>query len=179
MTRQQLLGQARAVLTAIGAILIAFGFDKVLAPEGGDSSGAYALIAGLILAGTSLGYGIHKHEGPAMIWSLVRKLLNAGGALLIYYSVLTPEKWAAVVGVIGPVLALRYSWAANKDDDPQLPLPGLGRLLILLAIPTFIFMSLPSCTLRVDPSTGEPQLVADPGSVLILADKATTILNDK
>lgn len=107
MTKDQKLGQFRALLTTLAGVLVAWGLN--------DGHG-WMPVVGVFLAIFSLVGGIRTHLDPnkpgGVAWSLIRKLLNAAGAAAVTYGFTSPEQAesaAHLVGALGPVLAGFFS----------------------------------------------------------------------
>lgn len=143
MTRDKLLGQARELLTAGAAILTAYGYTN---------DQYVALWSGVVIALVSLIFGVMKHEGRQKLWSLGRKVINVGGAVAVHHGLTNPDQMAALLGILGPLLAMKGSLSANAEDDPQGNLPfGRGSFLwMLLFIPAF--MTLGCSGIHFDPA---------------------------
>ena len=94
MTKDQFLGQIRAILTAAGSALATWGLDD---------GNAWAPIVGIILALVSCTWGLLHHRDPAtpgvVSWSAVRKLLNLIGSAAVTYGFLNPEKVGSIEAV--------------------------------------------------------------------------------
>ncbi len=118
MKKEQMLGQLRAVLSALGSAIAVWGFTD---PAGEDWQGA----VGAILIAVSLVWGLVHHRDPGapgrLSWSLLRKLVNVLGTMAVTYGFLHPEK-VEVIGVIvaslGPLFASLWSWVDNSPDEP-------------------------------------------------------------
>lgn len=141
MTKDQKLGQFRALLTTLAGVLIAWGFT--------DEHGWMPVI-GVLLALFSLIGGIRTHldktKPGGIAWSLVRKVANAAGAAAVTYGFTSPEQsesMSHLIGAAGPILAGFFSWIDNDQGDfgPPGVGPGVGMILMLLA---GVFL-LPSC----------------------------------
>jgi len=151
MKKDQLLGQIRTALTALGTMLATWGVND---------GNQWAPVTGLVIAILSATWGILHHRDPAtpgkLSWSLVRKALNAAGAAAITYGYLNPEKVQGIemlFAAMGPLAASMFSWIDNSADD--IP-PGPDGLHILLLLGTLCFL-LPGCAgvpLRVDSDFG-------------------------
>jgi hypothetical protein len=137
MKKEQALGQLRALLTALGTVLVTWGVSD---------GNQWLPIIGVLLAGYSLTWGLLHHQDPAtpgrMSWSLVRKFVNMLGTALVTYGVLHPDRMASIVplfAALGPIAAAHFSWVDNNDDNSEPPAVPLW--LLLLAMVPF----LPSC----------------------------------
>lgn len=158
MTKQQKLGQLRALLTAAGTFIAAWGYND---PSGQD----WQPIVGIFVAFVSITWGLLHHRDPdksgTIKWSLVRKLANSAGSAAIGYGAVHPDKVANAemfIAALGPLLAAWFSWIDNSpgtdDDDgygePDPPRKGdVALWLIFLAASCLIF--LPGCTVTVAP----------------------------
>lgn len=142
MTKDQKLGQLRALLTALGSSLATWGF---LDPAGG----AWAPAVGILIAGFSMTWGILHHRDPKkpgrLSWSLVRKFLNIAGSAAATYGFTSPERaesLVAVLALLGPVFAWFFTIVDNDEGPGAITGgPGVGMILLLLAGTMF----LPSC----------------------------------
>lgn len=151
MKKNQLLGQIRTALTALGTMLATWGVND---------GNQWAPIIGLVIAIISATWGILHHRDSAtpgkLSWSLVRKALNAAGAAAITYGYLNPEKVQGIemlVAAAGPLLASAFSWIDNSPDDNP---PGSDGLHIMLMLGALCFL-LPGCAgvpLRVESEFG-------------------------
>lgn len=136
--KTQTFGLLRAFLTALGAVLVTFGLND---------GHAWLPVIGLALATFSLGWGWVWHRDPLtpgrLSWSLVRKFVNALTAALATYGWMHPEQVPAVLtlfATLGPLMAAKFSWIDNSDDDDA-PGPPLYPILIIFLAASF----LPSC----------------------------------
>jgi hypothetical protein len=134
MTKNQTLGQLRALLTAIGTVLTTWGITD---------GNQWAPVVGVIIAGISLTWGWLHHKDPAtpstLEWSLVRKFVNIAGSAAVTYGILNPDRVGAIattVAALGPLLAASYSWIANSDDDTTPP--AIPVWLFLIALTPFL-----------------------------------------
>jgi hypothetical protein len=113
-TLDQTLGAVRAILTALGGALAAWGFlaEPLWAP-----------IPGIVLALISVLWGVMIHRDPnkpgKIKWSLVRKLFNATGAGLVVWGVASSDQidsLMVLLGSLGPLIATSSSIVTN---DPE------------------------------------------------------------
>lgn len=138
MKKEQALGQLRAFLTALGTILATWGVND---------GNQWAPVVGVIIAGYSLTWGLLHHKDPAtpgrMSWSLFRKFINIAGSAALTYGVLNPERFSTIgplVAALGPLLAARFSWIDNTDDDTTPP-PAVPVWLLIASLACLF----PSC----------------------------------
>lgn len=145
MTKNQQLGQLRAILLAVGSALTTWGLSD---------GNQWAPVIGVILAIWSLTWGLLHHKDPAnpgtLSWSLVRKLANALGAAAVTYGWCHPDKVDAIVKILpllGPALAGWFSWISNapEEGDDGGPYDGPNGVASLIAIGFLFFFLLPSC----------------------------------
>lgn len=162
MTKNQQLGQLRAVLLALGSALATWGFSD---------RNQWAPIVGIILAGWSLTWGLLHHKDPAtpgtLSWSLVRKFANALGAAAVTYGWCHPDKVDSIMKILpllGPILAGWFSWISNapEEGDDGGPYDGPNGLASLIAIGFLFFFLLPSC----NPNAPVPFKLKTPYGVL-------------
>lgn len=113
MTKDQFQGQLREVLAAAGTALATWGVSD---------GHQWDPVAGVIAALVSVTWGVLHHRDPdkpgRLRWSLVRKLANVTGAAVVTYGFVSPEKvdsLLAMLAVIGPMLALAFSFIDNDD----------------------------------------------------------------
>jgi hypothetical protein len=143
MTKDQLKGQFRAVLLALGTMLATLGFS-----DGNN----WMPVVGIILAGWSLTWGLLHHKDPAnpgtLSWSLLRKFVNAIGSAALAYGYKHPEQINAImafVAALGPLAAAHFSWISNKPDDEETDQGPDGMSIPIIAIGFICFFLLPSC----------------------------------
>ena len=167
MKREQRLGLVREILMSGGAALIAFGviresFDLV------PAIGAIMAIISLIWVFRA------KDSTPQVIVSLIRKAFSAAGGALVAYGCLNPEQREAIGGLVFAIISLLSSAASNGDKPSPTGLPALIGLLAALSL-----LSLPSCSVGLDPATGMPVIKPDTETIIILSDKAAGRLNEE
>lgn len=149
-----------------GAALIAFGVVK----EGFDT----LPVIGALMSVISLVWVlIVKDGGSQILASLIRKTISAVGGALVAYGIANPEQNQAIAGALLPVLSLVLSSSSNADGRNLSNLP-----VVIGALATFLLVSLPSCSIGLDPITGMPVIRPDTTTILILSDKAADHFND-
>ena len=136
MKKEQLLGLIREILTAVGAGLVTFG---VQAPQVVIESVIGAL---MVLAG--IGWALYANEGTQTIFTLFRKLLSAGGGVAVAFGLMTPEKVEALLGALGPIIALVWSIHSKGGTLP----PITSAIMLFLALGSF---GLTSCAIELTP----------------------------
>ncbi len=166
MTKDQQFGQLRALLLAIGSALATWGFSD---------GNQWAPAIGIILAGWSFTWGLLHHRDPAkpgtVSWSLFRKFVNATCVAMVTYGWCNPEKADAflkILPLLGPVLAARWSWIDNSEDESEKGPDGMN--LPLIAVGFLCLFLLPSCELPL-----RAKLVTDYGSITRDAKGGITI----
>lgn len=139
MSKEQFLGQFRAILTALGTVLTTWGIS-----DGNNWTPAI----GVILVVASIVWGLVHHKDPQtagqLSWSLVRKLVNVAGTAAVTYGLTSPEKVngvAMLVATAGPFLAAWFSWIDNSESNDS-NIDGLNILIALLAVTAL----LPGCS---------------------------------
>lgn len=135
MSRKQFEGQFREVVTALAAALGAWG---VL------SDAKLAALVGLLVALAVLFWSVVNKKRGVMISSVLRKLIGAGGSVLVVFGVLDPDKAEFLAGAIFPVVAMWSSFNSNSEKS-KFHAGGLP-LVFFLAIAS---MSLPSCVMSL------------------------------
>lgn len=154
MKKDQLLGLIRELSNTVGAALVTYG---ILSGE------MMQLALGLVMCIASLFFAIANREGKDIVFTLIRKLLSAGGGVAIALGVITPDKIEALVAVVGPMLALIWSVRSNG--------PGISKGVSFCILLTLV-LCLPSCAgltvdLGSDPNDGE---IRTPVSGIVLRD---------
>ena len=166
--KEQYLGQVRALLTALGSVLVVFGMHY---------GHAWEPVIGTLMVGASLAWGLYHKEGWDAFSSGFRKLVNAAGSAAVTYGVLSPEKSGAILGLVGPVLVLFGSWRANESRRPVDPDKEFWGLLMLL-------MALGLCLLPTGCVTPhgyqiEAGVLMDRATVTVSADRVVKITVDE
>jgi hypothetical protein len=151
---------------SVGAALVAFGVIK----EDFNTLPAIGALMSII----SLSWVLFAKSGKSQILlSLIRKSFSAVGGALVAYGIANPEQNQAIAGALLPVLSLVLSGVSNGDGR------NLSNMPVLLgALVAFSFVSLPSCSIGLDPVTGLPVFRPDTETILILSDKAASHFND-
>ena len=167
MKKEQKLGFIREILMSAGAALIAFGLIK----DGFDILPAIGALMSVISLVWVL---IVKDGGSQIFMSLLRKTISAVGGALVAYGIANPEQYEAIAGAILPILSLVLSNTSNGGGRTVSNFP-----VVIGALATFLLISLPSCSIGLDPLTGMPIIRPDTDTILILSDKAAGHLTDE
>lgn len=120
--KEVFLGQLRALLTAGGAALAAFGLH---------AGHQWEPVVGVLVLAASLSWGLYHKVGWESVESIIRKLCNAIGTAAVTYGLLAEDRALALLGVVGPALACVGSWRANA---------AVVRVLLLLVLPGFLLV---------------------------------------
>jgi hypothetical protein len=147
MNKERILGLLRELLMVVGSALIAFGILK----EGFDILPA----VGAVMAVASLVGSVFAKEGVEILFSLIRKVLSAGGGALVAYGAVTPDQVEAVMAILAPVLSLIWSWTSKSSEHggPSFPAPVIVFLFSLACL------ALPSCSVKVNPDGSKDVLI--------------------
>lgn len=120
MNKEQILGQVRELLTAGGAVLAVYGLHY---------GHQWEPVIGVLVLGIALAWGLYQKEGWDSIYSTVRKLANTAGSAAVTYGILAENQAAALLGLVGPALALLGSWRSNGAEESR-SAPLLYRTLV-------------------------------------------------
>lgn len=132
MNKTQFLGSVREVLAAIGGALMIHGFNV--------TGNMVEAITGLVLAVLALLWGIKHNEGKEALFTGIRKVLSTAGGAAVVFGFTTPEKAEALIGLVGPVLALIWSITSKGASLAS----GPAAIILFLCLGT-IATVLPSC----------------------------------
>lgn len=106
MSEQQ-RGQLREVLTVLAGLLVAFGVS---------TEELLSTLVGLVMAGCVLHAAFVRHEGRERTLTAVRKFLSLLGGALVTWGVLEDAQVTAILGAVGPVFSMAWSWRVNCED---------------------------------------------------------------
>ena len=159
-----MLGQLRALLTVVGTALATFGYHRGYSWE--PVIGVVALMA-------SLGWSVYYKEGWEAIQSVIRKIASAIGTGVVVYGMMTPEKSEALVGIVGPLMAMFGSWKANGGKFPPVG-TGVKLLLAVMLVAGALVGGL-GCA----EYTLQGELLTDAGAVIVDSDGLVTFLVDQ
>ena len=101
--------------------------------------------------------------------SLVRKVFGAGGAVLVVYEVLSPEKSLALVALVGPFLAMFSSFWTHGGRVGDVNFVWLGALFFAVGF-------LPGCGVPADvrgPVSGVRYVTGEDGKLGARVDAIT------
>jgi|TARA_R110001592_G_scaffold83438_1_gene247090 hypothetical protein len=135
MTRKQFEGQFREIVVALAAALGAWG---VL------SDAKLAALSGLLVSLAVLFWGVANKEGGGILASFFRKLIGAGGSVLVVFGVLDPDKAEFLAGAILPIVAMWSSFNSNGETS-KFHAGGLPVVFFL----ALMSLCLPSCVMSL------------------------------
>ena len=128
------LGLLRELLAAAGAALVVYGFG---------TESLWQEVAGGILAGVCLIFGILHNTGAEAWYSLARKVISAIAGVLVVTGTIQPDKAQVLGGFVMSMLAMVWS-AIGKDPGGEPPGPVDFPMILLMAA-ACVFLCPPSC----------------------------------
>jgi hypothetical protein len=130
MTKDQLFGALREILTLGTTALLAYGIG---------TEGLWQEIAGGVTTFGLLIWGFRANEGPEALLTIMRKLLTSIGGIMIAVNIISPEKANVIVPLLTTIVSVVWSIFFKGAKPPS------AAVLILLSLVPF----LASCGLRL------------------------------